>query len=156
MLRSRRFFREGQCDNFDCPEGSQTIKKFEFFRGPGVTPPSHVIDSMMMIIWLTILSDIVISKDTVISKRPDGRNLVSTFAMDVVLQKLTGFSLSHRVLLDPIGLVHWVFYVSNVWAEEYIYLHDIHDILFPFCMSLLAVAPAWCLVWDAIYWFIPN
>lgn len=102
MLRSRRFFREGQCDNFDCPEGSQTIKKFEFTRGPAVTPPSHVTDSMMMIIWLTILSDIVISKDTVISKRPDGRNLVLTFAMDAVLQKLTGFSPSHRVLLDPI------------------------------------------------------
>lgn len=107
MLRSRRFFREGQCDNFDCPEGSQTIKKFEFFRGPGVTPPSHVIDSMMMIMRLTILSDIVISKDTVISKRADGRNLVLTFAMDAVLQKLTGFSPTHHVLLDPI--VHFVF-----------------------------------------------
>lgn len=67
---------------------------------------------MMMIMRLSILSDIVISKDTVISKRPDGRNLVLTFAMDAVLQKLTGFSPSHRVLLDPI--VHLVFYVSNV------------------------------------------
>lgn len=44
----------------------------------------------------------MISKDTVISKRPDGRNLVLTFAMDAVLQKLTGFSAYHRVLLDPI------------------------------------------------------
>lgn len=94
------------------PGWVQTIKKFEFTRGPGVTPPSHVIDSMMMIMRLTILSDIVISKDTVISKRPDGRNLVLTFAMDAVLQKLTGFSPSHRVLLDPI--VHLVFYVTNV------------------------------------------
>lgn len=54
----------------------------------------------------------MISKDTVISKIPDGRNLVLTFAMDAVLQKLTGFSPYHRVLLDPI--VHLVFYVSNV------------------------------------------
>lgn len=30
--------------------GVQTIKKFEFTRGPAVTPLSHVIDSMMMII----------------------------------------------------------------------------------------------------------
>lgn len=30
--------------------GPKLLKKFEFFRGPGVTPPSHVIDSMMMII----------------------------------------------------------------------------------------------------------
>lgn len=84
------------------PEWVPTIKKFEFTRGPGVTPPSHVIDSMMMIMRLTILSDIVISKDTVISKRADGRNLVLTFAMGAVLQKLTGFSPSHRVLLDPV------------------------------------------------------
>lgn len=46
--------------------------------------------------------------------------IVLTFAMDAVLQKLTGFSPYHRVLLDPI--VHLVFYVSNVWAEEYIYI----------------------------------
>lgn len=89
------------------PGWVKTIKKFEFTRGPGVTPPSHVIDSMMMIMRLTILSDIVISKDTVISKRADGRNLVLTFAMDAVLQKLTGFSPTHHVLLDPI--VHLVF-----------------------------------------------
>lgn len=137
------------------PGWVQTIKRFEIFRGPGVTPPSHVTDSMMMIIWLTILSDIVISKDTVISKIPDGRNLSFDLCNGCSAPE------TYRVLtVSPCftwpNSIHWVFYVSNVWAEEYIYLHDIHDILFPFCMSLLAVAPAWCLVWDAIYWFIPN
>lgn len=151
MLRSRRFFREGQCDNFDCPEGSQTIKKLEFSRDPGVTPPSHVTDSMMMIIWLTILSDIVISKDTVISKRPDGRNLVLTFAMDAVLQKLTGFSPYHRVLLDPIVYTGYFMSLMCELRNTYISVWYTIPILHGFISCGPGLVPGM-----GCYWFIPN
>lgn len=62
----------------------------------------------------------MISKDTVISKRPDGRNLVLTFAMDAVLQNLTGFSPSHRVLLDPIVYTRYFMSVMCELRNTYI------------------------------------